>query len=99
MKTSTRPFDAAYLKNVEAFAAYMPEALETGDPAFFTDAISVIARARHDASRQRRGTFPRKPIRALPSDGNPEFATILKVVDTLGLKLTASASEASGMAA
>jgi probable addiction module antidote protein len=37
--------------------------------------------------------------RALSSDGNPEFATILKVVDALGLKLTASAREASGMAA
>jgi probable addiction module antidote protein len=101
MKTSTRPFDpAAYLNDDEALAVYMSEALETGDPAFITDAIGVIARARGMTQVAKDAGLSRESLyRALSSDGNPEFATILKVVDALGLKLTASAREAPGMAA
>jgi probable addiction module antidote protein len=101
MKTSTRPFDpAAYLDDDEALAVYMSEALETGDPAFITDAIGIIARARGMTQVAKDAGLSRESLyRALSSDGNPEFATILKVVDALGLKLTASAREASGMAA
>ena len=47
MTLKTRPFDpAAYLKTDTARAAYMNEALETGDPAFIADAVGVLARAR-----------------------------------------------------
>jgi probable addiction module antidote protein len=101
VKNSTRPFDpAAYLDDDEALAVYMSEALESGDPAFITDAISVIARARGMTQVAKDAGLSRERLyRALSSDGNPEFATILKVVDALGLKLTASAREASGMAA
>jgi probable addiction module antidote protein len=101
MKSSTRPFDpAAYLDDDEALAVYMSEALETGDPAFITDAIGIIARARGMTQVAKDAGLSRESLyRALSSDGNPEFATILKVVDALGLKLTASAREASGMAA
>jgi probable addiction module antidote protein len=43
----TNPFDPAeYLDTPEAIAAYLTEALETGDPAFIADALNVIARAR-----------------------------------------------------
>jgi len=43
----TKPFDPAeYLNTPEAIAAYMTEALETGDHAFVADALCVIARAR-----------------------------------------------------
>jgi len=42
-----KPFDPAeYLDNGEAIAAYMTEALETGDPAFISDALGVVTRAR-----------------------------------------------------
>jgi probable addiction module antidote protein len=100
MKTSTRPFDAAaYLKNVEALAAYMPEAHETGDPAFITDAISVIARARGMTQVAKDAGLSRERLYGvLSADGNPEFATILKVVDALGLKLSALARDGAGMA-
>jgi probable addiction module antidote protein len=44
---TTKPFDpAAYLDNAEAVAAYITEALETGDPAIVADALGVIARSR-----------------------------------------------------
>jgi probable addiction module antidote protein len=43
----TKPFDPAeYLDTPEAIAAYMTDALETGDPSFVADALGVIARAR-----------------------------------------------------
>ena len=47
MAIQTRPFDpAVYLDTDEVRAAYLTEALETGDPAFFADSLAVIARAR-----------------------------------------------------
>ena len=43
----TKPFDPAeYLDTPDAVAAYLTDALETGDPAFVADALGVIARAR-----------------------------------------------------
>lgn len=46
-ETKTEPFDPAeYLGESDAIAAYMSEALESGDPAFVADALDVVARAR-----------------------------------------------------
>ena len=46
-KAKTKPFDPAeYLDDSDAIAAYMNEALESGDPAFVADALGVVARAR-----------------------------------------------------
>jgi hypothetical protein len=46
-KPKTKPFDPAeYLDDSDAIAAYMSEALESGDPAFVADALGVVARAR-----------------------------------------------------
>lgn len=46
-KVKTKPFDLAeYLDDTESIAAYMTEALESGDPAFVADALGVVARAR-----------------------------------------------------
>jgi probable addiction module antidote protein len=91
-------FDPAnYLNSDEALALYMTEALDTGDPAFITDAIGVIARARgmtqiaEDAGLSRESLY-----RALSAGGNPEFATILKVMGALGLKMTAVPEKTNG---
>jgi len=51
----TRPFDPAeYLDSDAAMAAYMTEALATGDPSFVVDAFGVVARARRmtDVARE-----------------------------------------------
>jgi probable addiction module antidote protein len=46
-KMKTKPFDPAeYLDDDESIAAYMTDALESGDPSFVADALGVIARAR-----------------------------------------------------
>jgi hypothetical protein len=47
----TRAFDAAaYLDSQEAIAVYLREACETRDPAFVTEALGTVARARHSSA-------------------------------------------------
>jgi probable addiction module antidote protein len=86
-----KKFDPAeYLDSDEAVAAYMTEALETGDPAFVADALGVVARARGMSEVARRAGLSRESLyRALSPDGNPEFATVMRVMQALGLELSA----------
>ena len=87
----TKPFDPAeYLDDSESIAAYMSEALESGDPAFVADALGIIARVRGMSEVARKAGLSRESLyRALSEDGNPEFATVLRVVQALGLQLSA----------
>ena len=87
----TKPFDPAkYLDDSESIAAYLSEALESEDPAFITDALGVVARARGMSEVAREAGVSRESLyRALSPDGNPEFATVLRVVRALGLQLSA----------
>jgi probable addiction module antidote protein len=91
----TQPFDpAAYLDDVESLAAYMSEALATEDPAFIADALGVVARARGMSEIARESGLSRESLyRALSPDGNPEFNTILRVVRSLGLRLSTTPLE------
>lgn len=90
-KTKTKPFDPAeYLDDSESIAAYLTDALESGDPAFIADALGVIARARGMSEvAQEAGVSRESLYRALSTDGNPEFATVLRVMKALGLRLSA----------
>ncbi len=91
-KAKTKPFDPAeYLDDSASIAAYMNDALESGDPAFVADALGVVARARGMSEVARKAGLSRESLyRALSTDGNPEFATILRVVRALGLQLSAT---------
>lgn len=93
-KQKTKPFDPAeYLDDSASIAAYLSEALETGDPAFIADALGIIARARGMSDVAREAGVSRESLyRALSADGNPEFATVLRVLRALGLRLSASPS-------
>jgi probable addiction module antidote protein len=81
-----------YLKTEEDMVLYFDACLEEGDPALITAALGDIARAKgmsqvaRDAGISREGLY-----KALSSEGNPEFATVLKVMKALGLKLHATA--------
>lgn len=90
-KAKTKPFDPAeYLDDSESIAAYLSDALESGDPAFISDALGVIARARGMSEVAREAGVSRESLyRALSADGNPEFATVLRVIQALGLQLAA----------
>jgi probable addiction module antidote protein len=90
-KTKTKPYDAAeYLETEEDVAAYLQAALEEGDPAIVIHALGNIARARGMSQIARQTGLRRESLyKALSPGGNPEFATVLKVVQALGIELHA----------
>jgi probable addiction module antidote protein len=87
----TTPFDAAdYLETEEDVAAYLTEALATGDTAVVALALGAIARTRGMTRIARATGLSRESLyRALSADGNPEFATVLRILEAVGLRLTA----------
>ncbi|MBV9827676.1 MAG: putative addiction module antidote protein [Alphaproteobacteria bacterium] len=91
METETKPFDELdYLKSEEDITAYMSEALATNEPALIAYALGVVARARGMSRVARDTGLSRETLhRALSADGNPELATVLRIVAALGLRLTA----------
>jgi probable addiction module antidote protein len=91
-KTRTKPWDAAeHLETEEDMAAYLEAALEEGDPALIAAALGDIARAKGITQIARDTGLGRESLyKALSAEGNPEFATILKVVRALGLRLHAA---------
>ena len=94
-RTKTRPYDTAeYLKTDADMAAYLDAVLEDGDPALVTHALGAIARAKGMAQLARDTGLGRESLyKALSADGNPEFATVLKVVRALGLTLHAQSGQ------
>jgi probable addiction module antidote protein len=92
----TKPFDPAkYLDTPETIAACMTEALETGDPAFVADALGVIARSRGRTEVAREAGVSRESLyRALSAEGNPEFGTVMRVAQGLGLQFSVTPASA-----
>jgi probable addiction module antidote protein len=91
MKIKTARFDAAeYLDTPERQAAYINVALETGDPAFIRDAIGVVARAHGMTQIAKSAELNRESLyKALGETGNPEFSTVMRILEALGLRLSA----------
>jgi probable addiction module antidote protein len=90
-KTETYPYDPAeYLRDAADMAAYLEVALEDGDPALVAHVLGVIARAKGMSELARETGLGRESLyKALSAEGNPEFATVLKVIRALGLRLHA----------
>lgn len=90
-RIETRPWDAAeHLETEEDMAAYLEAALEEGDASLVAAALGDIARAKGMTSIARETGLGRESLyKALSPEGNPELATVLKVVRSLGLKLHA----------
>lgn len=84
-------YDSAdYLTGIEDVAAYLEAAIEEadGDPGFITQALGTIARSGNLSELARRVGMSREGLyKALSADGNPSFATILKVARALGLRI------------
>jgi probable addiction module antidote protein len=82
---------AQHLKTEEDMAAYLEAALEEGDSALIAAALGDIARAKGMTKVARDAGLGRESLyKALSSSGNPEFSTILQVIQALGLQLHAS---------
>ena len=71
--------------------AYLEAALEVGEPTLVAAALGDIARAKGMTQVAREAGLGRESLyKALSPSGNPEFATILKVIAALGLQLHAA---------
>ena len=90
-ETKTSAWDAAdHLETREDMAAYLEAALEDGDRAVIAAALGDIARSKGMAQVARDTGLGRESLyKSLSAEGNPEFGTVLKVVEALGLKLQA----------
>ena len=88
-------FDAAeYLDSPEAIADYLSEAFETRDDELVAKAIGAVARAQGMSSIARDAGVSRENLyRALNAGTKPEFATVMKVLDALGIQLVAKPTE------
>jgi len=96
-KTETMPFDPArYLTTEDDIAAYVTEALASGETAVIAQALGAVARARGVSDIARKTGLSRESLyRALSAEGNPELATVLRVMDALGLRLAARPTAAA----
>ncbi len=96
MKVKTSSYDVAeHLRTPEEMAAYLDAWLEEAP-----DDVSGIARALGDIARAKgmsqvakdAGLSRESLYRALSADGNPSFATVIKVARALGVRLHAQAA-------
>jgi probable addiction module antidote protein len=95
-KTKTAAYDVAeHLRTPEEMAAYLDAWLVEApdDAAGIARALGDIARAKGMTQVAKDAGLSRESLyRALSADGNPSFATILKVAKALGVKLHAEAA-------
>jgi len=82
-------WDAAdYLTTPQRQAEYLSFVMSDGDAAEIRDAINAVARARGMASVAKAAKITREGLyRAFGGTGNPEFATVVKVLAALGMRL------------
>lgn len=95
MASNTKAWDVTeHLDTPEAIAAYLEAAFEDGDPALISAAIGDVARARGMTELARETGLSRESLyRALSEEGNPSFSTVLKILQTFGIRLEAKPTE------
>jgi probable addiction module antidote protein len=85
-------YDAAdYLKDEESILAYLDAVMEEAgdDPSLIAHALGNVARARNMSQLARDTGMTREGLyKALSAEGNPSFATVQKVAQAMGLRLT-----------
>ena len=93
--TTLRNWDSAeHLKTEEDMLLYLDACFEEAgdDAAFIAKALGTIARARGMTELARDTGMGRESLyKALSGEGNPSFATVLKVMHALGFRLHAQA--------
>ena len=94
-KTRTSRYDVAeHLRTPEEMAAYLEACLDEadGDAAFVAKALGDIARAKGMTEVARESGLSRESLyKALSGERSPNFDTILKVIEALGIRLHATA--------
>ena len=89
MTLETQPFEPAdYIRGPEEAAIYLNDAVASGDPAVVAAALGTIARARGASSVAAGAGISRAALyKGLAPSGNPTLATVMAVMQELGLKL------------
>ena len=84
-------WDAAeYLQTKQDVIAYLDAALAENDPQLVTAALGDIARSKGMATVAADSGLGRESLyKSMSESGTPEFATVLKVITALGLRLQA----------
>lgn len=98
-KIALRKWDVLdHLKTEEDIELYFDACVEEdpGDGSLIRAALGDIARARGMSQLARDTGLAREGLyKALSAEGNPEFATVMKVIKALGLKLHGHAATTS----
>jgi probable addiction module antidote protein len=94
-KTITAIWDpAARLNTTDDATAYLEAAFEDGDPQVIAAVIEDLARAKGMSQIAREAGLGRESLyKALCYSGNPELATVLKVIAAMGLELHIRATD------
>lgn len=96
LNAESTPYDVAqHLRTPEEMAAYLDAWLEEApdDAVSIAKALGDIARAKGMTQVARETGLSRESLyRALGAEGNPSFATVLKVARALGIRLHAEAT-------
>ena len=89
-KIKTRPFDMVnHLGSEEEVVEYLQQVLEDGDPAVLAAALGDIARARGMTQLAKDTGLSRESLyKSLSGDLAPSSATLFKVMQALGFKLS-----------
>ena len=97
MKVSKlKKFDAAeHLRTPEARAEYLNIVLADGDPTEVRDALNLVARAQGMSAVAKAAGVTRERLdKTLGENGNPEFATVLRIIGAMGIRLVAEPARA-----
>ena len=87
-------FDASeFLDNGELIAEYLTAALEDENPDVFLVAVGNVAKARGmSAIAEKTGLGRESLYKAMAPGAKPRYDTVLKVLHSLGVKVTVSAT-------
>ena len=90
MGVKIKEFDpSAYLDNDEVIAEYLSAALEDGNPDVFLAAIGNVAKSRGmTAIADSTGLGRESLYKAFAPGAKPRYDTVLKVLQSFGVKLT-----------
>ena len=88
-------FDMAdQLHSVEDIAEYLTQVLEDNDPAEVQEFLGVVARSRGMTEMARSTGLAREALyKALRANSHPQFETILKVCQAIGIRLVAEVAK------
>lgn len=89
MNIKTMPWDAAdHLRTEQDIVAYLEAAFEEGDSCLIAAALGDVARSRGMTRVAADADLGRESLyKALSVNGNASFATVLKVLGALGIRL------------